>query len=128
VKGAAGAVLLLLALLVPAGAAAGTEEEIAHLLQYIEGSGCVFVRNGKEHDSADAREHIAKKYDYVRKRVKAAEDFIGRAATKSSMTGQAYRVRCEGTVLPTAEWLKDELERFRQGKISLLGLEGTLPE
>jgi hypothetical protein len=114
-KGAAGAVLLLLALLVPAGAAAGTEEEIAHLLQYIEQSECLFTRNGKEHGSVDAREHIAKKYYYVRKRVKAAEDFIERAATKSSMTGQAYLVRCEGTVFPTAEWLKGELERFRLG-------------
>ena len=106
--------LLLSALLVPAGAAAGPEEEIAHLLRTIEQSDCVFTRNGKEHTGVEAMEHIRTKYDYVKRRVKKAEDFIEYAATRSSMTGRYYLVRCGEEEMPTAEWLKAELALFRK--------------
>ena len=106
--------LLLSALLIPAGAAAGSEEEIAHLLRAIEQSDCVFTRNGKAHTGVEAMEHIRTKYDYVKKRVKKAEDFIEYAATKSSMTGRPYLVRCGEEELLTAEWLKAELAEFRK--------------
>jgi len=114
VKGLAAAALLSLALLLPAGVRAGTEEEIAHLLQYVGQSGCPFVRNGREHNASEAREHIAKKYGYVKHRVQRAEDFIEYAATKSSLTGKSYLVLCEGREVQTAEWLRAELARFRQ--------------
>ena len=106
--------LLMSALLIPAGAAAGPEEEIAHLLRTIEESDCLFTRNSKEHTGVEAMEHIRTKYDYVRKRVKRAEDFIEYAATKSSMTGRPYLVRCGEGELLTAEWLKAELAEFRK--------------
>ena len=106
--------LLLPALLFPTGAAAGPEEEIAHLLPYIEQSDCVFTRNGKEYSGAEAQEHIRTKYDYVKRKVKRAEEFIEYAATKSSMTGRPYLVRCGEEELLTAEWLKAELAEFRQ--------------
>ena len=106
--------LLLSVLLVPEGSAAGPEEEIVHLLQYIEQSECVFTRNGKEHLGPEALEHIQMKYDYVRKKVETTEDFIRYAATKSSLSGRLYLVRCDEVELPTAEWLKAELTRFRQ--------------
>lgn len=108
------AALVLLAFASPAGADAGTEQEVAHLLQYIEQSECVFARNGKEHGGDEAREHIGKKYDYVKKRVKTAEDFIEYAATRSSLSGKPYLVRCDGEELLTAQWLRTELERLRQ--------------
>jgi len=109
-------VVLLVTLLIPAGATAGTAEEIGHLLQYIEQSECVFIRNSEEHDSVAALEHIRMKYGYVKSRVNTAEDFIEYAATKSSLSGKPYLVRCEGVDLLTAEWLKAELARFRQPK------------
>ena len=34
------------------------ETEINYLLKYIGNSGCVFMRNGNEHDSQDARKHM----------------------------------------------------------------------
>ena len=106
---------LLLALLpVPEAPAADTQEEIVHLLQYIEQSECVFTRNGEEHLGTEALEHIQMKYDYVRRKVETTEDFIKYAATKSSLSGRLYLVRCDETELPTAEWLKAELARFRQ--------------
>jgi hypothetical protein len=99
---------------------AGTAEEISHLLQYIEKSECVFTRNGKEHLSAEALEHIAMKYEHIRKRVKTAEDFIKYAATRSSLSGKPYLVRCGESEVLTADWLKAELGRFRQA-----GTEGA---
>ncbi len=108
------AALVLLALAFPVGVEAGTEQEVAHLLEYLEQSECVFVRNGKEYDGAEALGHIGKKYDYVKKRVKTAEDFIEYAATRSSLSGKPYLVRCDGEELLTAQWLKTELARLRQ--------------
>ena len=120
------AALLLAALTWPAGAGAAMEQEIGHLMEYITQSDCTFIRNGREYDSAEALEHIAKKYDYVKKRVKKAEDFITWAATKSSMSGKPYLVRCGGEEIPTAEWLKAELARFREaGEPDSITMTGT---
>jgi hypothetical protein len=115
-RGLLAAALLLPALLVPTGAAAGPEEEIAHLLHTIEKSDCVFTRNGKEHTGVEAMEHIRTKYDYVKRKVKRAEDFIEYAATKSSMTGRPYLVRCGEEEMATADWLKAELAAFRKSR------------
>lgn len=89
------------------------EEEIEHLLQYLDASDCAFIRNGKAYDSRDAVAHIRKKYAYIKSRIKTAEDFIQYAATKSSISGQAYEVICDNKKMATAEWLKQELSRFR---------------
>jgi hypothetical protein len=115
----------MLGALVPAGALAGAEGEISHLLGFIERSGCTFIRNGEEHTSQQAREHIENKYSYVKRRVKSAEDFIRYAATGSSISGRAYRVRCGGEEMPTAKWLEKELERFRREPASVR--EGEFP-
>ncbi|MCP3871190.1 MAG: DUF5329 domain-containing protein, partial [Gammaproteobacteria bacterium] len=37
---------------------AGYPLEISHLLNFIERSGCIFMRNGGEYDSKEARDHI----------------------------------------------------------------------
>ena len=113
-RGVLAMAFLLPALLFPTGAAAGTEEEIAHLMQTIEESDCVFTRNGKEHTGVEALGHIRTKYDYVKRKVKRAEDFIDYAATKSSMTGRPYLVRCVEEEMATAEWLKAELAEYRK--------------
>ena len=83
----------------------GANQEINHLLQYIENSSCTFIRNGKAYNSAEARAHIQKKYDYFKVRVKTTEDFVKYAATKSSMSGKPYKVRCNGLEILCAEWL-----------------------
>jgi hypothetical protein len=97
---------------VPA-ASTDSEREIAHLLDYIQSSGCTFVRNGTPSDAAGARAHVARKYDYVRSRVRSAEDFIRLAATQSSMSGEPYHVRCGGQDSLTNAWLTQELARYR---------------
>ena len=93
--------------------AASTGDEIEHLLNFVENSGCIFERNGTSYDSVEARAHIQKKYDYISNRVESAEDFIRHAASQSSMSGKKYQATCNGQTLSSEEWLTRELQRFR---------------
>ena len=92
---------------------AGTAEEIAALLHFIERSDCIFVRNGKEYDSLTARQHIENKYNYYREKITSAEEFIQYSAAKSSMTGTPYQVLCNGVRMNSSGWLNAELEKMR---------------
>jgi hypothetical protein len=96
-----------------------TQTEVTHLLTYLDRSGCEFFRNGTWHDAHQARDHLEMKYSYLLKKnlVHSADDFIAGAATASSMSGQAYQVRCgDGAAVPSADWLRAELTRFRKAK------------
>ena len=108
----------LLALAEPAQAAldAQGQREVSALLAFVESSGCNFIRNGTEHNPKDARAHLQKKLDYLQDKglVDSAEDFITRAATESSFSGKPYQVNCAGQEQPSADWLKQELQRLRQ--------------
>lgn len=88
-------------------------EEVTHLLSFIEDSDCSFIRNGKEYDSVQAREHISKKYEYVKKRISSAEQFITYAASKSSITGTPYQVTCGDAKMPSSTWLEQALRNYR---------------
>ena len=90
--------------------------EISFLLGYIEGSGCVFYRNGTWHDSKAAQAHLRDKYNYLMtaNQINTTEDFIEKVATKSSFSGQPYQVRCnDGATLSSSQWLREELARLR---------------
>ena len=91
-----------------------TDREIQHLMAYIAGAECLFIRNGKEYGPEEAREHIQRKYEYARNRIKTAEDFIQGVASKSSMSGKSYKIRCKDQTMLCADWLGAELKRFRQ--------------
>jgi hypothetical protein len=99
--------------LFPATASAGMQEEINYLLNYIETSGCIFIRNGSRHNPEQAAKHIEKKYNYLKKRIKSSEDFIKGAATGSSLSGKPYMIICAGKEMKTADWLQAELEKYR---------------
>ncbi|MGW8193083.1 MAG: DUF5329 domain-containing protein [Desulforhopalus sp.] len=115
-----GTVIVLLQLLsiVPAAAAKlSVEEEIDHLIGFLEQSACQFNRNGTWYNAAKAGAHIRKKYRYLKRRglVGTTELFIERAASKSSMSGKAYLVRCStGEAIESATWFRTELARLRQ--------------
>ena len=91
-----------------------TQQEIDHLLAYVEGSRCEFQRNDSWYDSQRALAHLRSKYGFLKSSISTTEDFIERAASRSSLTGQPYRVKCnsDAPVLST-QWLQDELLRFR---------------
>ena len=92
------------------------QREIDGLIAALGDSGCEFERNGSWHDANKARAHLQKKYDYLRKRGMAdtAELFIERGASKSSMSGKPYRVRCPNKAVDTAaHWFEQRLQMLR---------------
>lgn len=97
---------------------AEAEREIGALISALGASACKFERNGTWHDASAAQAHLRKKYAYLRKRGLApdAEAFIERAASTSSLSGKAYRVRC-GAAAPVASaaWLRARLDAIRRG-------------
>lgn len=113
--------LVIVALAVPAVVASAAptvkaQREIDGLIAALGDSGCEFERNGSWHDAKAARAHLQKKYDYLRKRGMAdtAESFIERGASKSSMSGKPYRVRCPGKAVDTAaHWFEQRLKTLR---------------
>lgn len=117
-------IVAMLAVLLPGGPALAADEspattaEIAHLMTFIRTSNCEFLRNGAWHSPQAAHDHITKKLKYIRYRdtLRDAEQFIEMAATRSSMSGELYQVRCPA--IPVQEcrrWLLDELGRLRKG-------------
>jgi hypothetical protein len=106
--------LIATTVLVPIESHADTETEIKHIIEYIESSKCSFIRNGKEYNTKETLVHILNKYEYTKRWIKSAEDFIKYTATKSSMSGRPYTVRCDGREILCAEWLSEELNRFRK--------------
>jgi hypothetical protein len=115
----AGWVLMLGLSLVPVARAeppTKVQIEVNFLLGYLEGSGCEFYRNGTWHDSKAAEAHLRDKYKYLvaRNLINTTEEFIDRAATESSFSGQPYEVRCNGGATVTSnQWLRNELARVR---------------
>lgn len=93
--------------------------EIDAMLNRLETSGCEFLRNGSWHDGARARAHLLDKLAYIEKRgaLQNAEQFIELAASRSSLSGRAYQVRC-GTQAPVVSqrWLTEQLGRLREGR------------
>jgi len=106
--------LIAATVLIPIESQADAEIEIKHIIEYIENSKCTFIRNGKEYNTKEALVHILNKYEYTKRWIKSAEDFIKYTATKSSMSGRLYTVRCDGREILCAEWLSEELNRFRK--------------
>ena len=98
--------------------------EIDRLLESLGISDCRFYRNGKWYGAADAEAHLRKKYEYLRmkKVLGSAEDFINKAGTESSRSGQPYQVQCgKDEAVPSAVWLQAALRRLRSGNSSNAG-------
>ena len=93
--------------------------EVNHLINYVKNSNCVLNRNGTEHLAENSAEHIKRKYNYFKNKIKSTEDFIKYSATKSTMSGEYYTVVCPGQEeLKTRNWLLNELELFRSNNIT----------
>ncbi len=91
------------------------EQEIEHLLGFVETSDCVFTRNDTAHSAEDAADHLRLKYRRGLRYIDSAEDFINRLASKSSWTGKPYTVQCGETSLSSQRWLEQALSAYRQG-------------
>lgn len=110
--------ILLLELVTPSVFSSDTELEIEFLLDTIKKSGCVFVRNGKDHTATEAENHLRMKYSKGKKWVKSAEQFIERIATKSSLSGSPYYINCIDTEQQlTGKWLSQKLADYRSSNL-----------
>ena len=92
--------------------------EIEVLLSRLAASGCQFKRNGSWHTAVEAQVHLRRKLDFLADKgaVASTEQFIERAASQSSMSGQAYQVKCGGQApVASGAWLSAELKRLRAG-------------
>lgn len=88
--------------------------EVDHLISYLENSGCVMIRNGKEYEGSEGADHVRRKYDHFRDEIDSTESFIEYSATKSLFSGRQYQVRCPGEEsVSSSDWLMAELERYR---------------
>jgi hypothetical protein len=112
-------ILLCAAVLHWAGAAYGgpADPEIEYLLTAIGQSGCSFVRNGTEHASGEAEDHLRMKYRKGARHIDTAEDFIEKVASGSFLSGRPYQVRCPGEAeQAAASWLQSRLQEHRRGE------------
>jgi len=105
--------LAVIVFILPGISYAGMEEEISDLLLFVEQSGCTFNRNDKEYTGGEARQHIERKYNHVKSKVKTTDQFIEYAATRSSISGKPYTVQCGTMEMKSADWLHEELDKLR---------------
>lgn len=113
----AGLTLLLLMLAPLALANDVTDTEIDYILNAVATSDCVFIRNGKEHGPADARDHLNLKRKRGKRYFSTAEEFIENLASSSSWTGKLYYIRCPGEQQqPAADWLTRVLLAYRAAR------------
>ena len=114
---------LTLLLLLAGGAiaqtpSAKTTQEVGQLFVALRQSDCEFSRNGSRYNAQKANDHLQRKYEYlVKKRlVTTTESFIELAATKSSLSGKPYQVRCGKTPpVSSNSWFKSQLHAVRSG-------------
>jgi hypothetical protein len=95
------------------------QQEINYLIRYIGDSGCEFGRNGIWNNGKAAEAHVRGKYEFLLNfgLIDATEDFIDKAATRSSLSGHAYEIRCGGDLsIPSSLWLSNALARYRASK------------
>jgi hypothetical protein len=70
------------------------DQKIEHLITYIQSmNNIVLIRNGSEHSSLEAAEHLRMKRAKAGKSVKTALDFIDKIASESSLTGKPYEIK-----------------------------------
>ena len=92
------------------------QQEVNYLIRYIGNSGCEFKRNGTWNDPKTAEAHVRGKYDFLVRlgQIDTTKDFIDKAATESSLSGEPYEIRCVGDLpVPSNSWLGKELARYR---------------
>ena len=85
------------------------EKTIAYLIDQVAKSHLTFTRNGTEYSSQEAADHIRKKYEYFKSRIKTPEDFIHVCASKSLVSGKPYLVSTTQGKIPMEEWLGEML-------------------
>ncbi len=92
------------------------KNKIEALLSKIENlKDAVFVRNGSEYDAKMAVKFLRGKLDSNAAKIASARDFIEKAASVSSTSGQPYLIRFkDGTEKKCGEYLTSELAELEK--------------
>jgi Family of unknown function (DUF5329) len=93
--------------------------EIEYLLSAVASSDCRFYRNGSWYDAKSAAAHLRGKYESLEAKglIGGTDDFIDRAATKSSLSGRDYAIKCEGIAeMSSRQWLTNLLVAYRANR------------
>lgn len=89
--------------------------EIDYLMESVANSGCIFIRNGKEHEAVDAVDHLAMKRKRGKRYYDDTDTFVERIASSSSWSGDPYLIRCGDEEEREIEgWYLEKLEEFRK--------------
>ncbi|HYC77207.1 MAG TPA: DUF5329 family protein [Planctomycetota bacterium] len=99
-------------------AAGSTEDEkIELLLRSVAGLDATFVRNGAEHSSTKAAEHLRTKWSGSRARIATARQFIADVATSSSTSGDPYQILfSDGRSVSLETFLVEKLHLIERGR------------
>jgi hypothetical protein len=100
----------------PATPATPAQDEVNYLLTTMGKSDCQFYRNGSWYDARAAEAHLRAKYARLvaGNHTATADDFIEQAATRSSLSGLEYGVRCgQSPMISSSSWLHELLTRYR---------------
>ena len=96
-------------------AADPVKEMVEKLLKAVEKSDATFIRNGDEHKAKEAAEHMRKKYEHFKKKIKTPEDFIELCATKSEISSKPYKIKtADGKTVESKDWMVARLEEIRK--------------
>jgi hypothetical protein len=72
-----------------------------------------FVRNGRDYSGSQAAEFLRGKLGWRLDKVATVQDFIEQVGTRSTTSGDVYRVRlADGRVMTSADFLRQELKRI----------------
>ena len=115
-KLAAGILLLSASIAAASTLDAGATVEVDYLIARVGQSGCRFYRNGTWYDAQRAEAHLRDKYQMLLDlgAISSTEEFIEKAATRSSISGRDYAIQCDDTAVePSAQWLREELRKYR---------------
>ena len=91
-------------------------KKIESLIEAVEQmDGATFIRNGTEHDTKEAADHLRRKWKAAGDKVKTAEEFVEHLASKSSTTGKPYEIRLsDGKVVGAGQYLRERLQELEK--------------
>lgn len=92
------------------------QEKIERLIKAVEAAqGLTFVRNDETHEPKAAADHLRRKYESSKQDVKTARDFVRHVASRSSVSGEPYRIRLpDGRDVPAEQWFMEKLREIER--------------
>ncbi len=93
-------------------------KKVERLIDIIQESDVIFIRNDKEYTPQAMAKHIRKKYNHAREEIRTVGDFIGKVAARSWVSGRDYIVRLpDGSEIKAKKWLGEQLAQLSESKL-----------